>query len=208
MTVQGQGAVAVDPLILASGSKMRARMLRAAGVPIEIAVPNIDEPELMASLDASGATADRVAEVLAEMKAQRIAPRFPGRFVLGCDQMLECEGSWLDKPEDRSHARDQLRALRGRSHRLITGAVLVRDEERIWHAIDSAELRMRDFSDAFLEQYLDQAGGDILSSVGAYQLEGLGAQLFERVSGDFFTILGLPLLPVLAILREHEIVPR
>lgn len=197
-----------DPLILASGSKTRARMLRSAGVPIEIAVPNIDEPELMASLNAAGATADRVAEVLAEVKAQRIAPRFPGRFVLGCDQMLECEGRWLDKPSDRNHAREQLKALRGRSHRLITGAVLVRDEERIWHTIDSAELRMRDFSDAFLEQYLDQAGEDILRSVGAYQLEGIGAQLFERVSGDFFTILGLPLLPVLAILREHGIVPR
>jgi septum formation protein len=98
--------------------------------------------------------------------------------------------------------------LRGRSHSLITCAVLVRDDERIWHHVDRAELRMRDFSDAFLEQYLAEAGEDILRSVGAYQLEGLGAQLFERVSGDFFTILGLPLLPVLAILREHGIVPR
>jgi septum formation protein len=197
-----------DPLILASGSKTRARMLRSAGVPIEVAVANIDEPELMASLNASGATADRVAEVLAEMKAQRIAPRFPGRFVLGCDQMLECEGRWLDKPEDRDHARAQLAMLRGRTHTLITCAVLVRDDERIWHHIDRAELTMRDFSDAFLEQYLDHAGEGILRSVGAYQLEGLGAQLFARVSGDFFTILGLPLLPVLAILREHGIVPR
>jgi septum formation protein len=197
-----------DPLILASGSKTRARMLRSAGVPIEIAVPNIDEPELMASLNASGASAAHVAEVLAEMKAQRIAPRFPGRFVLGCDQMLESEGLWLGKPTDRSHARQELRMLRGRSHSLITCAVLVRDDERIWHHVDRAELRMRDFSDAFLEQYLAEAGEDILRSVGAYQLEGLGAQLFERVSGDFFTILGLPLLPVLAILREHGIVPR
>jgi septum formation protein len=183
-------------------------MLRSAGVPIEIAVPNIDEPELMASLNASGATADRVAEVLAEMKAQRVAPRFPARFVLGCDQMLECDGQWLDKPADRNHAREQLKMLRGNSHSLITCAVLVRDEERIWHHVDRAELTMRDVSDAFLEQYLEQAGEDILRSVGAYQLEGLGAQLFERVRGDFFTILGLPLLPVLAILREHGIVPR
>ncbi|HEY1382013.1 MAG TPA: nucleoside triphosphate pyrophosphatase [Dongiaceae bacterium] len=198
----------VDSLILASGSKTRARMLRSAGVPIEIAVPNIDEPELMASLNASGATADRVAEVLAEMKAQRVAPRFPARFVLGCDQMLECDGQWLDKPADRNHAREQLKMLRGNSHSLITCAVLVRDEERIWHHVDRAELTMRDVSDAFLEQYLEQAGEDILRSVGAYQLEGLGAQLFERVRGDFFTILGLPLLPVLAILREHGIVPR
>jgi len=197
-----------DPLILASGSKTRARMLRGAGVPIEIAVPAIDEPELMASLNASGATADRVAEVLAEMKAQRIAPRFPGRFVLGCDQMLECDGLWLDKPADRNNARDQLKMLRGKTHSLITCAVLVRDEERLWHHIDRAQLRMRDFSDDFLEDYLARAGDDILRSVGAYQLEGLGAQLFERVTGDFFTILGLPLLPVVAILREHGLVTR
>ncbi|MGH6891781.1 MAG: Maf family protein [Dongiaceae bacterium] len=197
-----------DPLVLASGSATRARMLRGAGVAIEIAVPAIDEPELMASLNASGATTARVAEVLAEMKANRIAQRFPGRLVLGCDQMLECEGLWLDKPADRNHAREQLKMLRGRTHSLVTSAVLVRDEERLWHHTDRAELRMRAFSDAFLEDYLAQAGDDILNSVGAYQLEGLGAQLFERVSGDFFTILGLPLLPVLAILREHGIVPR
>jgi septum formation protein len=197
-----------DPLILASGSKTRARMLRGAGVAIEIVVPAIDEPELMASLNASGATTSRVAEVLAEMKAQRVAPRFPGRFVLGCDQMLECDGMWLDKPADRAHARDQLRMLRGKSHSLVTSAVLMRDEERLWHVTERAEMRMRDFSDEFLEHYLEQAGDDILRSVGAYQLEGIGAQLFQRVSGDFFTILGLPLLPVLAILREHGIVPR
>jgi len=198
----------IDPLILASGSKTRARMLRGAGVPIEIAVPNIDEPELMASLNASGATADRVAEVLAEMKAQRIAPRFPGRFVLGCDQMLECDGLWLDKPTDRDHALSQLKMLRGKEHSLITCAVLVRDEERIWHHLERATLSMRAFSDEFLDIYLDHAGDDIMKSVGAYQLEGLGAQLFERVRGDFFTILGLPLLPVLGILREHGLVAR
>jgi len=197
-----------DPLILASGSKTRARMLRGAGVAIEIVVPAIDEPELMASLNASGATTSRVAEVLAEMKAQRVAPRFPGRFVLGCDQMLECDGLWLDKPADRDHARDQLRMLRGKSHSLVTSAVLMRDEERLWHVTERAEMRMRDFSDQFLEHYLELAGEDILRSVGAYQLEGIGAQLFQRVSGDFFTVLGLPLLPVLAILREHGIVPR
>ncbi|MEZ5830722.1 MAG: nucleoside triphosphate pyrophosphatase, partial [Dongiaceae bacterium] len=195
-------------LILASGSKTRAMMLRGAGVPIEVAVPAIDEPELMASLSAAGASAARVAEVLAEMKAQRIAPRFPARFVLGCDQMLECDGHWLEKPTDRDHARDQLKRLRGRNHSLITSAVLVRDEERIWHVTERADLRMRNFSDEFLDAYLERAGNDILRSVGAYQLEGLGAQLFERITGDFFTILGLPLLPVLSILREHGLVTR
>lgn len=196
------------PLILASGSATRAGMLRNAGVVIETAVPAIDEAELKASLKQEGAPAARAAEALAEMKAQRIAGRFPGRFVLGSDQMLECDGDWLDKPETRERARDQLKKLRGKTHSLITSAVLVRDGARIWHTTDRAELRMRDFSDAFLERYLDQAGEDVLQSVGAYQLERLGAQLFERVTGDFFTILGLPLLPVLAILREHGLVAR
>ena len=192
-----------DTLVLASSSRTRARMLQAAGVAIEIAAPAIDEPELMASLRESGAAVDRAAEVLAEMKAKRVATRFPGRLVLGCDQMLECEGVWLDKARNRDHAREQLQMLRGRPHHLVTSAVLVRDEQRLWHHTERAELRFRDFSDHFLEEYLDAAGDAILSSVGAYQLEGLGAQLFERVEGDFFTILGLPLLPVLAILREH-----
>jgi septum formation protein len=183
-------------------------MLRGAGVAIEVAVAAIDEAELMASLNASGATTAHAAEALAEMKAQRVSPRVPGRFVLGCDQMLECDGSWLDKPATRDHARAQLRQLRGKTHELVTSAVLVRDEARLWHHTDRAELRMRVFSDAFLESYLDQAGEDIFNSVGSYQLEALGAQLFERVSGDFFTILGLPLLPVLGILREHGLVAR
>jgi septum formation protein len=123
--------------------------------------------------------------------------------VLGSDQMLECDGRWLDRPETRDEAREQLRLLRGKSHSLITSAVLMRNETRIWHVTDRAEMRMRAFSDEFLEHYLGQAGEDVLRSVGAYQLEGLGAQLFERVGGDFFTVLGLPLLPVLGILREH-----
>ncbi len=195
----------METLVLASGSRTRARMLEAAGVAIEIAVPSIDEPELMASLQASGAAVERAAEVLAEMKAKRVATRFPGRLVLGCDQMLECGGQWLDKANDRAHARQQLQILRGRSHHLITSAVLVRDEERIWHHTDKAEMRFRDFSDAFLDFYIGAAGSEILQSVGGYQLEGLGAQLFERIEGDFFTILGLPLLPVLAILRAHNV---
>jgi septum formation protein len=117
-------------------------------------------------------------------------------------------GAWFDKPATRDDAGKQLQFLRGKSHSLITSAVLVRDDARIWHTTDRAELRMRNFSDAFLEHYLDHAGEDVLHSVGAYRLEGLGAQLFERVTGDFFTILGLPLLPVLGILREHGMVTR
>ena len=128
--------------------------------------------------------------------------------MLGSDQMLECDGAWFDKPATRDDARKQLKVLRGKSHSLITSAVLVRDDARLWHTTDRAELRMRNFSDEFLERYLGEAGEDVLHSVGAYRLEGLGAQLFERVTGDFFTILGLPLLPVLGILREHGMVTR
>ena len=197
-----------DPLILASGSATRAKMLRDAGVAIEVAVAAIDEAEIKASLKQEGAIAARVAETLAEMKAQRVAAKYRGRLVLGCDQMLECDGAWLDKPETREHARAQLKSLRGKSHSLVTSAVLVRNQERIWHVTDRAELRMRDFSDTFLDWYLREAGEDVLHSVGAYQLEGVGAQLFDRVTGDFFTILGLPLLPGLGILREHGLVTR
>ena len=196
------------PLILASGSATRAKMLRDAGVAIETAVPAIDESEVKASLLHDGAPAAKIAEILAEMKAQRIASRVRGRLVLGSDQMLECDGAWFDKPASRDDARKQLRFLRGKSHSLITSAVLVRDDARLWHVTDRAELRMRAISDDFLERYLDQLGDNVLHSVGAYQLEGLGAQLFERVTGDFFTILGLPLLPVLGILREHGMVTR
>jgi septum formation protein len=133
--------------------------------------------------------------------------REPGRYVLGADQMLECDGTWFDKPADRDAARAQLLALRGRRHHLVSAAVLALDGERIWHQADRAELVMRDFSTDFLERYLELAGEAACASVGAYQLEGVGAQLFSRVRGDFFTILGLPLLPVLAILRQHGMLP-
>jgi septum formation protein len=117
--------------------------------------------------------------------------------------MLECDGIWFDKPADLAAARAQLRALRGRAHHLVSAAVLVKDGQRIWHHVDRAELVMRDFSDSFLDDYLSKVGDDVLNSVGAYHLEGLGAQLMSRVRGDFFTVLGLPLLPALAILRSH-----
>ena len=190
-------------LVLASGSAVRARMLEQAGVAIEVSVAAIDESAIKDSLRAEGVAVERVAEALAETKARRVAARFPGRFVLGADQMLEIDGSWLDKPGDVTEARRHLQQLRGRSHRLIASVVLIKDETRIWHHAADAHLRMRDFSDAFLDAYLSENNPHILASVGAYQLEGQGAQLFDRIDGDFFTILGLPLLPVLAQLRQH-----
>ena len=190
-------------LILASGSIARARMLRDAGVALEIMKPAVDEDEVKASFRAEGADVIDTAIGLAEMKAQAVSRRQSGRFVLGADQMLECENVWFDKPADVAAARAQLKALRGRSHHLVSAAVLVKDGQRLWHHVDRAELTMRDLSDAFIEWYLALAGDVVTSSVGAYHLEGLGAQLMARVRGDFFTVLGLPLLPVLAILRTH-----
>jgi septum formation protein len=190
-------------LILASGSNARAKMLRDAGVTLEIVKPAVDEDELKVSYRAEGADVIDTAIALAEMKAQAVSRKQKGRFVLGADQMLECEGTWFDKPADPAAARAQLKALRGRQHHLVSAAVLVKDGQRLWHHVDRAELTMRDLSDEFLEWYLALAGEAVTSSVGAYHLEGLGAQLMARVRGDFFTVLGLPLLPVLAILRTH-----
>ncbi len=192
-------------LVLASGSRTRAAMLEQAGLTAILDKPLVDEEEVKEAGRVEGVSADIVAEALAELKAQRITRRHPGALVIGADQMLECEGRWFDKPAGRDAARDQLLALRGQTHRLVSCAVVVRDGERIWHKTDSARLTMRNFSEAFLDEYLDRAGEGVLHSVGAYQLEGLGAQLFHRVEGDFFTILGLPLLPLLGFLRVHGV---
>lgn len=192
-------------LVLASGSRTRAAMLEQAGVTAILDKPLVDEDEVKAAGRAEGVSADIVAEALAELKAQRITRRHPGALVVGADQMLECEGRWFDKPADRAAARAQLLDLRGKTHRLVSCAVVVRNGERMWHQIDSARLTMRSFSEAFLDDYLTCVGDDVLHSVGAYQLEGLGAQLFHRVEGDFFTILGLPLLPLLGFLRVHGV---
>lgn len=192
-------------LVLASGSRTRAAMLERAGLSAVLDKPAVDEEEIKLAGRAEGVGADDVAETLAELKAQRITRRHPGALVIGADQMLECEGAWFDKPADLAGARDQLLALRGKTHELVSCAVVVRDGERLWHKVDRAKLTMRRFSEAFLDDYLDRAGDDVLHSVGAYHLEGLGAQLFQRVEGDFFTILGLPLLPLLGFLRVQGV---
>src|SRR4051812_18094413 len=197
-----------EPLILASASRVRATMLQAAGVAVEVVPARVDESELKIALRRQGADPAEVAVALAELKALQVSRSRPGRLVLGADQMLDCDGAWFDKPESGQAARNQLRTLRGRTHRLTSAAVLARDGVRIWHHAASAELTMRGFTEAFLDGYLAEAGEAVLDSVGAYQLEGLGAQMFERIEGDFFVILGLPLLPVLDILREQNALPR
>jgi septum formation protein len=199
-------AVPVPPLVLASASASRAGMLTRAGVPFIKDASAVDEDEMKRALRAEGASADDLAVALSEMKARQVGRRHPGALVVGSDQVLVCEDRWFDKPVDRAAARAQLLELRGKTHSLISAVVLLRDGERLWHHIGRAKLAVRPFSEAFLDGYLDQAGDAILGSVGAYQLEGLGAQLFSRVEGDYFTILGMPLLPLLDFLRNHGVV--
>ena len=192
-----------DPLILASGSSTRARILADAGLPAVVDPASVDEEEIRAAFHAEGRDASACATALAESKAIRVSARHTGALVVGADQILECAGRWFEKPADIEAARAQLMALRGKPHALVSAAAVVRNGSVLWHTTDHAELTMRGFSDGFLDAYIATAGADLLGSVGAYRLEGLGAQLFERVEGDYFTILGLPLLPLLDFLRGN-----
>ncbi len=193
-------------VVLASGSVTRAAMLRHAGLDFTIEAAVVDEDALKRALRAEGADAGRAAETLAELKALRVSARRPGALVIGADQILDCGGAWFDKPADRAAARRDLTTLRGRDHQQITAACVAHDGVRIWHVTQRARLTMRDFSDDFLDRYLDDAGDAILGCAGGYQLEGVGVQLFSRVEGDYFAILGLPLLPLLDFLRGHRVI--
>lgn len=189
------------PLVLASKSVTRAHMLEQAGIAVEVVPATIDEREVEAPAMASGATPADVARLLSVAKAADVSARMPGRIVIGSDQTLALGQLRFSKPKSRDQAAEQLRALRGRSHVLASGAALVWNGQTVWSAVAEARLAMRPFSDEFLDSYLDRAGPLVSTTVGGYQLEGLGVQLFEAVEGDYFTVLGLPLLKVLAALR-------
>jgi septum formation protein len=195
-------------LVLASASASRASILRSAGLDVATEPATIDEATIKESLRHEGAESDHVAEVLAELKAKRVSERFFDAFVIGADQVLDCEGAWYDKPGNPDDARQQLKALRGKTHELISAVCIVRGGVRLWHHTARARMTMRDFSDGFVEEYLSAVGAEVCRSVGSYQLEGRGVQLFSRIEGDYFTILGLPLLPLLDFLRAHGVVPK
>lgn len=198
-------SVGARPLVLASASRIRRTLLENAGVPATADPADIDEQAIKQTMRQRGAAAETVAIELARRKAEEVSARHPGTLVIGADQMLDADGTWFDKPRDRAAAARQLAALAGRSHRLISAAVAVEDRRELWHAADTVVLHMRPLTADVIERYLDRVGPAALASVGAYQLEELGAQLFTRVEGDYFTVLGLPLLPLLAFLRQRGI---
>lgn len=195
--------IAPKPLVLASKSEVRRKILASAGVPIESRPAPIDERAIEARSQVHDAA--EVARVLAGAKAHTVAAQMPARIVLGADQTLTLGNRRFSKPGDRAAAREQLLALRGTTHRLHSALTVVRDGEVLFDHSDTAELTMRTFSDRFLESYLDAVGDGAFASVGGYQIESAGIHLFERISGDYFTILGLPLLPLLAFLRRSGV---
>jgi septum formation protein len=193
--------VAAHPLVLASRSAARRALLQDAGIPVELAPADIDERAL--ETDAPSQTPAGIAAFLARTKAAAVARSHPGRLVLGADQTLALEGRRFAKPADGAAARAQLRALSGRTHELHSAVAFVQGGAVLFEHVGTARMTMRALTERFLDLYLDAAGGAATTSVGAYQIEGLGIELFERIDGDYFTILGLPLIPVLDFLRQH-----
>lgn len=190
----------MTPIVLASASASRAAILRGAGVPFEISPSGVDEDAVKSRMLSESAGPDAIARGLAELKARVVSQR-EGGLVIGADQTLDVDGVLHDKPRDLAESRERLRALRGRRHSLHAAVAVAWRGEIVWNTLDTAHLTMRAFSDDFLEAYLERQGATVLSSTGAYLLEGEGIQLFEAIEGDYFSILGLPLLDLLAFLR-------
>ena len=191
-------------LILASGSTIRATLLRNAGVEIDVIPARVDEESLRESILAEGATVHDLADALAEHKALKVAAKHRDALVLGCDQILECEGRIFAKPRTPDEARAELDALRGKTHRLHTAAVLYAKGEPVWRHVATPRLTMRDFSDSFRDTYIAANWDEIRHCVGCYQIEGPGIRLFAQVEGDLFAVQGLPLLELLQILTRRK----
>ena len=193
-------------VVLASTSASRRAVLTGAGVPFTATSPGVDEDTAKAALIGEGAGPRDVADALAELKAVRVSARTEG-LVIGADQTLDLDGALFDKAATLAEARERLQALRGRPHKLHAGVVVAQGGQPIWREVQTSTLWMRPFTDAFLDDYLAREGDALLGSVGCYRLEGLGAQLFSRIEGDYFAILGMPLIGLLDLLRRHGALP-
>ncbi len=194
------------PIVLASGSVIRAQLLRNAGVPFSVQIARVDEDTAKRALMAEGAPPRDVADALAEMKARKISDKVPGAMVLGCDQVLDFEGQMLSKPETPEKALAQLKAMRGKRHMLLSAAVIYQDGEPIWRHIGQVRLRMRASSDAYLRDYVARNWDSIRHAVGAYKLEEEGVRLFATIDGDYFNVLGMPLLELLNFLALKGVI--
>ncbi|WP_171212130.1 nucleoside triphosphate pyrophosphatase [Ruegeria sp. HKCCA5426] len=194
------------PIILASGSSIRAQLLRNAGVPFTVQTARVDEETAKRALLAEDASPRDIADTLAEMKARKLSDKFPGAMVLGCDQVLDFDGRLLSKPETPTDALSQLRAMRGKRHMLLSAAVIYQDGEPIWRHVGQVRLRMRMSSDAYLRDFVDRNWDSIRHAVGAYKLEEEGVRLFATIDGDYFNVLGMPLLELLNFLAVKGVI--
>ncbi|WP_108813318.1 Maf family protein [Loktanella sp. Alg231-35] len=196
-----------DRIILASGSEIRAQLLQNAGLTFDVIIARIDETAIRASLQAEDASPRDIADTLAEMKAQRIAAKHPEALVIGCDQILAHGREILAKPETPAEALSQLQSLRGQRHQLLSAAVIYGDGKPLWRHVGIVRLHMRDASDSYLEDYVARNWDSIRHAVGAYKLEEEGVRLFTRIEGDYFNVLGLPLLELLSYLTLRGTLP-
>lgn len=197
-------------IMLASGSRARRDMLRASGIGFTVEPANVDEDAIRLAMTAGKTNSELehadIAEILAAAKAESVSKLHPDAFVIGGDQVLAFEGAILTKPKDQKAARHQLASFRGKVHALHSAVALAHNGEVAWSTVETAEMHVRNFTDAFLDEYMTRAGRTVLDSVGAYLMEGLGIQLFDRIDGDYFTVLGMPLMPLLAELRARRII--
>jgi len=184
-------------IVLASGSAIRGQMLSNAGIAFEAIVPRVDEEMIKIALQAEKATPRDIADALAETKARKIGGKHPDKLVIGCDQVLDFDGQILSKPQTPEEAREQLKALRGKRHSLLSAVVVYHQLEPLWRHVGQVRLYMRDISDSYLNEYVDRNWPSLQSSVGGYKLEEEGVRLFSRIEGDYFTILGLPLIEMI-----------
>ena len=196
----------VMPVILASGSEIRAQMLRQAGVDFDVQVARVDEQMIREALVADGALPRDIADALAESKARKVAQKNYDAFVIGCDQVLEFNGNLLSKPKSPDEAIDQIIAMRGERHTLLSAAVIYNKGKPIWRHVGQVRLRMRDATDAYISGYVERNWDSIQNSVGGYKLEEEGVRLFHSVEGDYFNVLGMPLLPLLAFLTLRGVI--